>query len=511
MADPPTDAVGDNNNRPKQQQASKARPAAHRNRQRALALGEQQPPSELMFSNQTGAVALCGVAGELERGIALADRHQQHLEAAGGQRASAFYQAGPASGEHQIQVRWEKENGDEVEQILYAAEQQLAQPDEPAAPGPGLQQRPLRYVRPSDGALVFEPFRAADYRPDVHATTYRCVASSQWRGASVTSRDMRVRAIVSPPPQSIQLEVLDELVIEGNSALFKCQIPAYASAFMQLLDWIEYPTESMLTVQSTTLANVPSLFSPPASPLASSSRPLAPSYHHHQPGSSVGQLNVRQSATSNFSSPSRYFVNPKSGDLHILNVDSSFNYRSYKCRCKNKLTGEIIGSINKGKLIVSESHSPIAPRFAYSSSATLPVGSLNSFTTATATTTTTTTAFKHSSGLQTPTLSSHSPSGFAYEEGELVLLACHLQAFPRAQISWYKRFNELESVLISASTPGSADRGEDISTKWNRFAQVANLLLIKQVERNDSGNYLCQAKNSIGEERAEMSLQVRGK
>ncbi|KAH9374291.1 hypothetical protein HPB48_005611 [Haemaphysalis longicornis] len=49
----------------------------------------------------------------------------------------------------------------------------------------------LRYVRP-DGSLVFPKFAPKDFRQDVHATQYRCVATNSV--GSVASRDVKVRA-----------------------------------------------------------------------------------------------------------------------------------------------------------------------------------------------------------------------------------------------------------------------------------------------------------------------------
>ncbi|EEC03648.1 netrin receptor DSCAM, putative [Ixodes scapularis] len=51
--------------------------------------------------------------------------------------------------------------------------------------------RGLRYARPN-GSLVFPPFRAEDYRQDVHATVYRCAAANAV--GSIVSRDVAVRA-----------------------------------------------------------------------------------------------------------------------------------------------------------------------------------------------------------------------------------------------------------------------------------------------------------------------------
>ncbi|KFM59791.1 Down syndrome cell adhesion molecule-like protein Dscam2, partial [Stegodyphus mimosarum] len=49
----------------------------------------------------------------------------------------------------------------------------------------------LRHVRP-DGTLVFPPFRAEEYRQDVHAAIYRCVARNVV--GAIASRDVNVRA-----------------------------------------------------------------------------------------------------------------------------------------------------------------------------------------------------------------------------------------------------------------------------------------------------------------------------
>ncbi|KAL3208015.1 hypothetical protein MRX96_009770 [Rhipicephalus microplus] len=51
--------------------------------------------------------------------------------------------------------------------------------------------RPCGQLRP-DGSLVFPPFGVDQYRPDVHATSYRCEASNSF--GIIGSRDVRVTA-----------------------------------------------------------------------------------------------------------------------------------------------------------------------------------------------------------------------------------------------------------------------------------------------------------------------------
>ncbi|XP_077560634.1 cell adhesion molecule Dscam1-like [Haemaphysalis longicornis] len=50
----------------------------------------------------------------------------------------------------------------------------------------------LRHVRAQDGALVFSPFRAEDFRQDIHAAVYRCGARNSV--GSIVSGDVHVRA-----------------------------------------------------------------------------------------------------------------------------------------------------------------------------------------------------------------------------------------------------------------------------------------------------------------------------
>lgn len=372
----------------KQQFGSSVQQRRRQQQQRQL----EEPPNELIFSNETGAIAQCGVAIELARSIAKAEAKQASTSSSSSSTSSSgssLFQAGTSRSSNseqlglltssllrnslEIQVRWERsETGEEIEQVVYGQQQtsggnQALDNNISSETNNNFsfkQRPPIRFIRSSDKALVFEPFKAQDFRPDIHSTTYRCVASSQSRGASIVSRDMRVKAIfpaanqaANPiigqqlPPNSIgghsayiQLEVLDELVVEGMSALLKCSIPSFAQEYLQVVDWIEYPSETLLSFQSTTLANANHFFIHPTA--SRQQQQEQHNVHRRQQQQSSETLLINKTS-------GRYFVSPKSGDLHIINVDTSFNSRYYKCRCKNKLTGEFITSANKGKLIVS--------------------------------------------------------------------------------------------------------------------------------------------------------------
>ncbi|XP_076390043.1 Down syndrome cell adhesion molecule 1 isoform X20 [Megachile rotundata] len=165
----------------------------------------------------------------------------------------------------------------------------------------------LRQVLPN-GNLVFPPFRAEDYRQEVHAQVYSCLARSP--AGSVHSRDVNVRAVVTQPYQP---EILTEYVIRGNSAILKCSIPSYIAEFVTVEAWIREDGEVYL----------------PEDP-------------------AVGQ-------------DGKYLVLP-SGELHIRDVGPEDGYKTYQCRTKHRLTGETRLSATKGRLVITEPSGRTAPK-----------------------------------------------------------------------------------------------------------------------------------------------------
>ncbi|CAG0912293.1 unnamed protein product [Notodromas monacha] len=83
-----------------------------------------------------------------------------------------------------------------------------------------------------NGTLIFPPFRAEDYRQEVHAQVYRCLAQNPQ--GMITSRDVKVRAGVD---QSYRIEVNNEHVIVGNDGIVRCVIPSFASDFVEVVAW----------------------------------------------------------------------------------------------------------------------------------------------------------------------------------------------------------------------------------------------------------------------------------
>ncbi|XP_043478428.1 Down syndrome cell adhesion molecule-like protein Dscam2 isoform X21 [Leptopilina heterotoma] len=164
----------------------------------------------------------------------------------------------------------------------------------------------LRQVLPN-GNLVFPPFRAEDYRQEVHAQIYICLAKSSV--GSVHSRDVNVRAVVM---QFYDTDVNKEYAIRGNSAVLKCVVPSFVADFVTVLSW-----------------------------------------HTDQ-----GEEFVRQDTEMD----GKYLVLP-SGELHIKDVGPEDGYKTYQCRTKHRLTGETRLSATKGRLVITEPVGVKAPKF----------------------------------------------------------------------------------------------------------------------------------------------------
>ncbi|XP_076297129.1 Down syndrome cell adhesion molecule 1 isoform X46 [Lasioglossum baleicum] len=157
----------------------------------------------------------------------------------------------------------------------------------------------LRQVLPN-GNLVFPPFRAEDYRQEVHAQVYSCLARSP--AGSVHSRDVNVRAVVQ---QFYETRVIDEFVLRGNTATLKCLVPSFVADFVDVIEW--------LAVEDGTTF----------------------------------------SASSQEERDGKYLVLP-SGELHIRDVGPEDGYKTYQCRTKHRLTGETRLSATKGRLVITE-------------------------------------------------------------------------------------------------------------------------------------------------------------
>nr|XP_037870624.1 Down syndrome cell adhesion molecule-like protein Dscam2 isoform X37 [Bombyx mori] len=163
----------------------------------------------------------------------------------------------------------------------------------------------LRQVLPN-GNLLFPPFRAKDYRQEVHAQVYACLARNPV--GTILSRDVNVRAVVA---QQYDTDVNKEYVILGNSILLKCQVPSFVADFTEVLSWHTDHNEDFF------------------------------------PGENYD---------------GKYLVLP-SGELHIRDVGPEDGYKSYQCRTKHRLTGETRLSATKGRLVITEPVGRVPPKF----------------------------------------------------------------------------------------------------------------------------------------------------
>ncbi|XP_050520785.1 cell adhesion molecule Dscam2 isoform X35 [Daktulosphaira vitifoliae] len=177
----------------------------------------------------------------------------------------------------------------------------------------------LRQVK-GDGNLVFPPFRAEDYRQDVHAQVYICMAKN--RVGVIHSRDVNVRAAVS---QYYEVDVNKEPVIRGNSVVMKCGIPSFVADYISVLSWHTEKGENFY------------------------------------PGTDYD---------------GKYLVLP-SGELHIRDVTHEDGTKSYQCRTKHRLTGETRLSATKGRLVITEPVGLKSPTFPSSSKSSWFVKSLS--------------------------------------------------------------------------------------------------------------------------------------
>ncbi|XP_022815095.1 Down syndrome cell adhesion molecule-like protein Dscam2 isoform X13 [Spodoptera litura] len=169
----------------------------------------------------------------------------------------------------------------------------------------------LRQVQ-ANGNLLFPPFRAEDYRQEVHAQVYACLARNSV--GTIHSRDVNVRAVVS---QAYAVNLMEEYVLRGNSAILKCHIPSFVSEYVTVISWIISEGDQ--------------------------------------------ELDIKLESTNNFDE-GKYLVLP-SGELHIRDVGPEDGYKSYQCRTKHRLTGETRLSATKGRLVITEPVGRVPPKF----------------------------------------------------------------------------------------------------------------------------------------------------
>ncbi|XP_059225643.1 cell adhesion molecule Dscam2 isoform X6 [Stomoxys calcitrans] len=303
----------------------------------------------------------------------------------------------------------------------------------------------------SDGKLVFPPFRAEDYRQEVHAQVYACLARNQF--GSIISRDVHVRAVVA---QYYEADVNKEHVIRGNSAVIKCLIPSFVADFVEVVSWHTDSEENFYPGSEYVVSQHYEEDIHKAFVIRGNSAILKcdiPSFV----ADFVNVISWHTDQEENFfpgtEYDGKYLVLP-SGELHIREVGPEDGYKSYQCRTKHRLTGETRLSATKGRLVITEPVGAKAPTFSSDSKVSMFVRAIN--------------------------------SSFA--------LLCQAQAFPVPITRWYK--------FIEGTTRKQAVVLND------RVKQVSGTLIIKDAVVEDSGKYLCVVNNSVGGESVETVLTV---
>ncbi|GAB6030519.1 hypothetical protein CHUAL_007381 [Chamberlinius hualienensis] len=254
----------------------------------------------------------------------------------------------------------------------------------------------------NNGSLIFLPFQSEDYRPDVHATVYRCVATNSI--GVIVSREVNIKAVVPHPPD---IQVYHVHAIVGSTAVLKCHVPPILTDYVHVKSWIR---DGKLWIES-------------------SSREI-------KEGSS-----------------SKYLI-MSDGELHILNIQLSDSSSSYQCKAVNRLTGEMYLSTTAGEVIVTAPQSNVQPEVIDTK----------------------------------PTM--------MVKEGETIVIPCATQGYPLPITTWYGKVGggQLHPLLS----------GE-------RFQKIGSGLLIRNIQVSDSGTYVCDVINDVGNKRAETVLTVTAK
>ncbi|XP_031619714.1 Down syndrome cell adhesion molecule-like protein Dscam2 isoform X2 [Contarinia nasturtii] len=156
-----------------------------------------------------------------------------------------------------------------------------------------------------NGSLIFYPFSAEKYRHEIHSTIYRCKIRNLV--GTILSREVLVRGVVN---QKYKVQVHDEYVMSGNTAVLKCQVPSYMNEFVMVTAWVQ--DNGM----------------------------------HLYPNTDIG---------------GKYNVLPN-GELYINNASPSDAFKTYTCRTINRLTGDIQTSTYPGRIIVTEPKGFVQPR-----------------------------------------------------------------------------------------------------------------------------------------------------
>ncbi|XP_072160841.1 cell adhesion molecule Dscam1 [Bemisia tabaci] len=155
-----------------------------------------------------------------------------------------------------------------------------------------------------NGTLLFPPFSAENYRHDVHTAIYRCKARNL--AGIALSRLVYIRAVVK---HKYEVQVYDEYVISGNTAVLRCRVPNHVTEFIMVTSWIQ-----------------------------------------------DGDVNIYP----NTDTGGKYAV-LDSGEIYIFNAGPGDGYKNFVCRTVHRLTGETQSSVYPGRIIITEPKESVQP------------------------------------------------------------------------------------------------------------------------------------------------------
>ncbi|XP_076334013.1 cell adhesion molecule Dscam1-like isoform X3 [Tachypleus tridentatus] len=260
----------------------------------------------------------------------------------------------------------------------------------PVLPLPGIREIP------ESGSLVFPPFTPEEHRPDVHETVYICTASNTL--GTIGSQEVRTQAFMET---GYNIRVYDKTVVMGTTAVLNCYVPSFVSSYVHVTSW-----------------NIDD--------------------------------NVRSSAVSPFSPAGEKYVLYTNGDLHIHQVSPEDTRKTYRCKTKNLLTGEVRTSDNIARIIIINSKEDIAPSV---------------------------------------TIRQHQVS---VKSGKIVYLPCAAQGHPPPTYEWFK-LKGTRRIRVHS---------------WPVLQKRHGSLKINRVQLDDEGRYLCVVNNSLGEDYCQVELKV---
>ncbi|CAG2100701.1 unnamed protein product, partial [Medioppia subpectinata] len=244
--------------------------------------------------------------------------------------------------------------------------------------------------------------------------------------------------------QHYVVEVYDDFVTVGNTAVFRCHIPGFIKDFVDVVSWIQ---DSTALIQ----ANDP---------------------------------------------PGDRFSIFTSGELHIRRVQQSDALKTFRCQVRHRLTGETLISSSVGRLYVTEAFSNQPPRITDSKPVVVVkegedvelACAAQGYPVPTYTWARNTQPIKAFSN-QPPRITDSKPV-VVVKEGEDVELACAAQGYPVPTYTWARNTQPIRQLA------------------FNRVRQLDGSLRLSQVLQSDAGIYRCTVNNSVGSEMMETQLIV---